>query len=129
MLSPSHPGATVVLVVEDDPATRRLYREALSQGEFTVTDVDDGITALRYLESHEPAAVVLDLVLPRLHGRDVLKEMAAHGVTARIPVVVVTGTDEKLNAGNVSTILRKPVTGDALLAAVRRGINSRRPRP
>jgi CheY-like chemotaxis protein len=76
----------------------------------------------------EPAAVVLDLALPRLHGRDVLNKMAAHQLTASIPVVVATGTDAELNEGNVSSVLRKPVTGDALLTAVLRGINPRRRR-
>jgi DNA-binding response OmpR family regulator len=128
MVSLRYAATTVVLVIEDDPAARQLYRAALSEGEFMVIDVNDGIQALRYLESYVPAAVVLDLGLPQLHGRDVLKEMAAHELTARIPVVVVTGTDEELNEGNVSRVLRKPVTGDTLLAAVRRGINARRQR-
>ena len=125
MLSFRPQRTTVVLVVEDDPAARKLYRAALSQGEFSINEVDDGLKALHYLESHEPAAVVLDLGLPRLHGRDVLNEMAAHGLTARVPVVVVTGTDEQVNHDHASSILRKPVTGDALLAAVRRGIKAR----
>jgi DNA-binding response OmpR family regulator len=123
MVNPRRHEHTVILVVEDDPAARQLYRAALTQGEFNVSAVEDGLEALRYLDSHEPAAVVLDLGLPRLHGRDVLKELAAHD--NRIPIVVVTGTSEQFEDRQVASVLRKPISGDVLLATVRRAINIR----
>lgn len=86
------PGNTVVvLVVEDDRHTRELFRTTLRAEGFNVVAVEDGIEALTYLDTHTPSAVVLDLGLPRLHGRDVLAEMGAQGLTRMVPVIVVTG--------------------------------------
>jgi len=108
----------VVLVVEDDPSTRELHRTALSHAGYAVVAVEDGIDALRYLETHTPAAVVLDLGLPRLHGRDVHGEMIAHGLTDQIPVIVVTGESGTINERDFACVLRKPIRPDQLVEAV-----------
>jgi CheY-like chemotaxis protein len=108
-------------VVEDDPAVRALYRTALHDfGGYVVVAVEDGLDALRYLDMNDtPAAVVLDLGLPRLHGRDVLNEMAARGLTPDVPVVVVTGQSlAGLNDRDFTCVLRKPVSPDQLVATV-----------
>jgi CheY-like chemotaxis protein len=116
-------------VVEDDRATRELYRSALRhEGGYAVVAVEDGLDALRYLDTNTPAAVVLDLGLPRLHGRDVFGEMAARGLTQKIPVVVVTGeVPSGLNESEFACVLRKPVTPDQLLSAVRKCVEGKSP--
>jgi two-component system chemotaxis response regulator CheY len=108
-----------VLVVEDDPSLRRLYRSILREAGYLVMDVEDGVAALRTLEIHRPAAVVLDLALPRLGGRDVHREMQSHAEMRRIPVVVVTGTDTSdLKESEFASVLKKPLHPDHLLSAV-----------
>jgi response regulator RpfG family c-di-GMP phosphodiesterase len=62
--------AVTVLVVEDDPELRALYRSALKAAGYQVVAVDDGVAALRHLENEVPDAVVLDLGLPLLDGGD-----------------------------------------------------------
>ena len=52
---------TTVLVVEDDPALRALYRSALTIAGYGVVTVGDGLDALQYLESHDASVVVLDI--------------------------------------------------------------------
>ena len=113
--------AVVVLVVEDDPHLRELFRDALKLEGYSVVTVGDGIDALSYLDRHLPSAVVLDLGLPRLHGRDVASEMAAHGWTASVPIIVVTGElTDGLNKDDFACVLRKPISSDELIDAVRR---------
>jgi chemosensory pili system protein ChpA (sensor histidine kinase/response regulator) len=117
-------GAVVVLVVEDDSHVRELFRDALKLEGYSVVAVEDGIDALRYLDTHTPSAVVLDLDLPRLHGSDVLSEMAAQGLTKQVPVIVVTGElTEGLNEENFACVLRKPISPYELINAVRRCLN------
>lgn len=109
-----------VLVVEDDHGTRDLYRTALIAAGYSVAAVEDGLDALRRIEHDAPALVVLDLVLPRLGGYDVYREMQANPVTRDIPVIVVTGQDvHHLPSAQFHYFLRKPVSPDALLATVR----------
>ena len=108
----------VVLVVEDDRDTRELYRAALTAAGYAVVAVEDGFDALRILEQKPPAAVVLDLGLPRLRGLDVAREMAADAVLQQVPVIVVTGEPGDLNEKDFACVLRKPITPDRLISAV-----------
>ena len=113
------PPAKVILVVEDDPDLRMFYRQVLMINGYTVIAVEDGIDALRHIETDPPDLVILDIELPRLGGRDVQQELAAHTATRHIPIVVVSGTETKtLDPAAFFCILRKPVTADGLVAAV-----------
>jgi CheY-like chemotaxis protein len=117
MVSPTD--GQFVLVVEDDPGLRDLYRSTLRSAGYTVVAVDDGIAALRAVEARHPVAVVLDLALPRLNGRDVQKELKAHPETSRIPIIVVSGNDvSDLHQDDFASVLAKPISGERLIAAV-----------
>jgi DNA-binding response OmpR family regulator len=108
-----------VLVVEDDPSLRELYRMALRAAGYVVVAVEDGADALRHIEQTLPALVVLDLGLPRLHGRDVHSELKARSDTRDIPIVVVTGGDvSDADASQFACVLRKPCDADRLVQAV-----------
>ena len=109
----------VVLVVEDDPALRRLYQTSLTLEGYAVVAFEDGIDALRFLDGADvPEAVILDLDLPRLSGRDVREELLAHAGTSRIPVIVVTGNPTGIDHTTVACVLKKPVDMDALLTSI-----------
>ena len=111
----------MVLVVEDDPGLRAMYRTALQIDGFVAVTVGDGVDALRHIDDARPDVLVLDLGLPRLNGRDVLREITSHADTRDIPVVIVTGSEAPdLKPGDFACILRKPVDSQALVSAVRR---------
>lgn len=112
--------AVNVLIVEDDPSLRSLYRALLQLEGYTVVAVEDGIDALRHIELNPPAALVLDLGLPRLGGRDVQREITGRMELRGIPIIVVTGepTDD-LDPNDYVCILRKPLEPQALISAVR----------
>ena len=117
-----------VLIVEDDPALRELYRWALQAAGFAVVAASDGLEALRQLESATPDAVVLDLALPYVAGHDVQQELRAHPETQQIPIIVVSGSDTtQLNTDDFACILRKPISTDELVAAVRRCLHRQSP--
>ena len=108
-----------VLVVEDDPTLRELYRSTLRGAGYAVVAVGDGVDALRRVERARPDAVVLDLGLPRLPGRDVQRELKSAPDTRNIPIVVVSGSDTSdLNPADFACVLNKPISTDALVAAV-----------
>jgi DNA-binding response OmpR family regulator len=116
---------TIVLVIEDDADLRTLYRAALRAEGYAVVAFEDGLDALTFAESTVPAAVVLDLGLPRIDGRDVQRELAAHAPTREVPVIVVTGQGGHLDERGFACVLRKPVEPDALVAAVRKCLQHR----
>lgn len=112
--------ALTVLIVEDDPALRALYRAMLQLEGFAVVGVEDGVDALRHIETDPPDAVVLDLGLPRLGGRDVQREIASRMEMRGIPIVIVTGEPiDDLDPKDFACILRKPLDPQFLVTAVR----------
>jgi DNA-binding response OmpR family regulator len=80
-----------ILVVEDDPLLADGLQAGLRQGGFDVDLALDGVAANLALGTHDYAAVVLDLGLPRLGGLDVLKKLRA-GASA-VPVLILTARD------------------------------------
>ena len=109
-----------ILVVEDDNDLRNLYRTGLTGAGYAVVAVEDGLDALRRIELEPlPNAVVLDLALPRLSGRDVRQELQANPAAAALPIIVVTGGETSdLTLRDFDCVLRKLVTMDALIEAV-----------
>jgi DNA-binding response OmpR family regulator len=116
-----------ILIVEDDPDLRRMWRLALTLEGFEVSEAEDGLDALRLVEERPPDLIVLDLGLPRLSGLSVQQEIAAHVVTRDLPVVIVTASEEELGHVPVPCILRKPVTPDQLVQAVRKCLHAAAP--
>jgi CheY-like chemotaxis protein len=114
-----------ILVVEDEPALRELYRSTLRAAGYAVVGVEDGLDALRVIEGGKPRAVVLDLALPRLNGLEVFKDLRGNVATRSIPVIVVTGTDTaNLDRSEFACVLEKPISPSELVDAVHNSLSS-----
>ena len=107
-----------ILVVEDDPAVRQLFRTGLTLAGFDVDFAGDGLSALHKLDEQRPDLVVLDLQLPRLGGDVVLQELAANPRLRGTPVIVVTGTDPCPAIAQSQAILRKPCEPERLIQVI-----------
>lgn len=111
--------STKVLIVEDDDDLRHLFRLALALAGFQVVESSDGVEALRQIDADPPDALVLDLMLPSLDGTALREAIAADQHTQRLPIVVVTGGTPNVGSLNVAAVLRKPITSELLVAAVK----------
>ena len=78
-----------MLVVDDDPAWRALYRMGF-EGDFEVFEAVDGLDALAALDRVRPGVIVLDLRMPHLDGMGFLRQMDGRGW--KVPVIVCSGT-------------------------------------
>src|SRR5215472_8733034 len=76
-----------ILVVEDDPAVQKALKRMFETEGYTVETQSDGKSALESFQASTPAAIVLDLRLPKLSGRDVCREIKA--VAPTLPIVVL----------------------------------------
>lgn len=101
-----------------------MYRTALSLAGFAIIEAHDGLAALHVLEQRSADLVVLDLMLPTIDGLTVQQEIAGQAGTRDIPILIVTGSTLPLDHLNVPCILRKPVSPDDLVSAVRRCLAS-----
>ena len=114
------PRAATVLVVEDNASLRDLYQKVLTPEGYRVITAADGLEALAFVDEQPVDAVVLDLVLPRLDGMGVKRAFNDHPVMRDVPVVLVTGhVAPDINRDEFNCVLEKPVSVEALLAAVR----------
>ena len=116
--------AATILVVEDDPDARELYRVALMAGGYAVIAVRDGVDALRVMEQHAPAAVVLDLGLLGLSGADVAQEMSAQPPLSAVPIIIVTGDASGIDPTRFACVLQKPINPADLIDAVTRCLST-----
>jgi signal transduction histidine kinase/DNA-binding response OmpR family regulator len=101
-----------VLVIDDEESARYLIRRCLPLPGFEVIEVPDPLDGHRRARADQPDVIVLDMVMPGITGPQLLIELSADPLTARIPVVIVTGaslTDaEKRTLGrSASAILLK----------------------
>jgi PAS domain S-box-containing protein len=116
--APVQPQVRRILIVDDDRDTRTILRMALEADGFDVMEAASGRDGVRLASEHLPDAITLDLVMPNGDGRWVLSELQANPLTARIPVIVVSGadTDGTMTAG---PILHKPFDPTDLVTTVR----------
>jgi two-component system KDP operon response regulator KdpE len=117
------PTMTWLLVAEDDADLREALAEALRGHGYEVRTAADGADVIRMLdeEAEMPAVLLLDLMMPRVDGRDVLQAVRGLGRARLVPVVVVTGdemSDADVAAFGVTEVLQKPVAIERLFAAV-----------
>lgn len=79
-----------ILHVEDDALTVQIYRAALLRAGFLVDVAEDGVIAAKMLSERKPDLVVLDLMLPRLEGAEVIKFIRATPALKDVPVIVLS---------------------------------------
>src|SRR5262245_5575107 len=85
-----------ILIVEDEPNVRLVFRTALASNDRLIPTAGDGETALRWLERERFDLVLLDLQMPGIQGMEVLRRLRAAGND--VPVVVITAHDSVPNA-------------------------------
>ena len=86
-------GATDVLVVDDDQGTRQMLRRTLSREGWTVREAEDGAAGLEEVARAKPAVILLDLMMPRMDGFEMLTALRQNEATRDLPVVIVTSKD------------------------------------
>jgi DNA-binding response OmpR family regulator len=79
-----------VLIIEDDPVVAHIYRTRLEKEDYAVETCGDGQAGFYRIHEFHPDAVLLDLMLPKMNGIDILKKIRAQGQFNRIPIIVFT---------------------------------------
>ncbi len=84
-----------ILLVEDSKFLRLATERALVHAGYDLTSAGDGDEALRLAREQIPNLILLDLLLPKTSGLDVLKALKQDSATKAIPVVIITGMSQK----------------------------------
>lgn len=83
-----------ILLVEDSKSTRLTYRKAFEDAGFQVLEAENGTQGWEKVRHYNPDLVVLDLILPDMHGLEVLQRIRINKFTTDIPVLVLTDVKE-----------------------------------
>lgn len=119
----------IILVVEDDPRMQRVLQRMFAAEQYDVIQAQDGKTALDLFRARKPIAVVLDLILPQISGRELCQKFKTFA--PETPVIVVSAISEvvdkvlllELGADDYVT---KPFSPRELMARVQAAIRRRR---
>jgi len=117
-------GRSTVLVVDDDPDILEIVTVVLGLYEVPSVTACDGVDALEVMRRSDGLGLVLlDLMMPRMSGVEVLAEMKRDPALAKLPVVVVSGnyqTEGAVLAMGANEYLVKPIDVDVLMHVVSR---------
>jgi len=83
-----------ILFIEDESALQKTFGELLRQEGYEVVSALDGEIGLKLVKEKNPDLVLLDLILPKVNGFDVLKKIKEDKETKNIPVIVLTNLEE-----------------------------------
>jgi len=105
-----------VLVVDDDASSRQVLRRNLEKEGWQVAEAENGRVALQRVAEHQPALILLDLMMPELDGFGFLREFRTKESWRTIPVIVLTAkdltpADRQELSGSVAQILQKGAYG------------------
>ncbi len=115
-----------VLVADDEPMTADLLAYMLDHRGFEVISAFDGMEALERIREMRPDAVVLDVLMPAMHGYDVARALRSDPELRHLPVVLFSSADEsdvEWEAAGADMFLQKPIDICALPDMVQRLID------
>lgn len=113
-----------ILVIEDDFFVRDIYQKKLGDSGFSVESAADGLEGLERLRANIPDLIILDIFMPYVDGRDVLREIKHHEEWKRIPVILLTnfsaseGVRDGFNLGAVEYLIKSHFTPSEVLEKV-----------
>jgi DNA-binding response OmpR family regulator len=117
----------LILVVDDEEEIRKLLKRLLTQKGYRVIEADRGLLALRLVKDHVPDLIILDAMLPELHGFDIARRIKGSAKYGRIPIIMVSAVyrgwriaeDLKKSYG-IEEYLEKPFRISDVIEAVQR---------
>ena len=109
-----------ILIVENDKLNRELFHTLLKMSGYATVAVETAEEALNYIETTQPSAILLDILLPGMDGFLFTRIIRNQKRTADIPIIVVTarntrpGDEEVILSGKYEAYFQKPVSVDSI---------------
>jgi PleD family two-component response regulator len=114
----------LILVVDDEAHLRKILTFHLEASGFRVVAAEDGVQALEIAKREQPALILLDLMMPRMSGNEVCRELKVEPATRFIPVIILTakmGSEEKIRQleNGAQDYINKPFSLSEVLVRVK----------
>lgn len=119
-----------LLLVDDDDVLLRMYVQKFRLAGFEVDTAADGFEALEKVEPFKPDLILLDILMPKINGINVLKELKSKVATRSIPVILLTNvskpdgdTKEGMANGALAYLVKSDFTPDEVLQKVQEALD------
>lgn len=121
--------AQKILIIEDDFFIRELYERQFTKEGFQVISSEDGPTGLVLANQENPALILLDIMLPKLNGLDLLRTLKTKEETKEIPVILLTNLGQEsvikegFELGAESYLIKSAYTPSQIIDEVKNFLN------
>ena len=117
----------LILIVDDDRSVHMTLTPVLAGAGFEIHSAYSGEEGLRMARSFQPRIVILDVIMPKMDGFEVLKRLKANARTAAIPVIMLTAKPEtssilKAQGMKATDYVVKPFDADNFLRVIQRHV-------
>ncbi len=122
------PKKVKILVVDDIPLNVLLVKKMLQPLGFETSEAEDGVVAMEKIAAQKPDLVLLDLMMPRMDGFEVLRRLRANADTKSIPVIILSALNSNDDvargiAMGAEDYITKPIIMDRLQSSVIKQVN------
>ena len=97
-------GEKSVLIVEDHELISRMLRARLEKDGFVVTQALNGEEAIKFLQTNRPSLIILDVVMPKVSGFDVMKSIADNPSLSGVPIMVLSNLSQESDVKKVEDL-------------------------
>jgi len=117
-----------ILFIEDESALQKTFGEILKQEGYEMIPALDGEVGLRLAKDKKPDLILLDLILPRIHGFDVLKKLKEDKETKEIPIIILTNlegisdVDKAIELGATTYLVKAQYTLEEVVEKIKKAL-------
>lgn len=117
-----------ILLVDDDLTLREMYEERLKAEGFIITQASNGEEAIKFARENKPQIILLDIMMPKVNGFDVLKSLKADPTTKDIPIIVLSALIQDVDRaegkklGAVDYIVKSETMPGEVIAKIKNAI-------
>ena len=117
-----------ILFIEDEAALQKTFGEVLEQEGYKMISAMDGEEGIRLVKSEKPDLILLDLIMPKLNGFEVLKNLKSDKTTEGVPVIVLTnleGTgdvEKSLELGAMTYLVKANYTLEEVIKKIKQAL-------
>ena len=117
-----------ILFIEDESALQKTFGDILKEAGYKMISALDGETGFKLAQIQKPDLVLLDLILPRMHGFEVLRKLKEKPETKEIPVIVLTNlermedVEQAVKLGAVAYLVKTQYTIEEVIEKVKKAI-------
>ena len=118
-----------ILFIEDESALQKTFQDFLKQEDYEMVSALDGKTGLEMARKEKPDLILLDLVLPKMHGFEVLQTLKSDEKTKEIPIIVLTNleamsdVEKALELGATTYLVKANYSLEEVVQKIKKALN------